>query len=119
MKLKMKPKKWPQADNPKSYEERARLMAKSLLVFGRSNHYKSVMKRGRMEPDVENKRAMRWHPISLQEIEDTMDYILKTREEKQNERSEEVRQGQTEDGAGAAGGASGSGESDDVRGEEI
>lgn len=118
MKLKMKPKKWPQPENATKSEDRKRLMAKSLLCFGRSNHYKSMMKRGRFSPDPLDGRPV-YNPISLQEIEDTMDYILKSREEIQNERSEETGSEQTENGASTTGSATGSGQSDDVRSEEV
>lgn len=83
-------------------DDRKRLMAKSLLAFGRSSRWKAIMNRGRVvtNPDGSFKHTA---PITVQEIEDTMDYILKERERIQSEyiRQENdqrnIREGNPED----------------------
>jgi len=59
-----------------------RLKAKSLLAFGRTSRWQTIMRKGRWDGRMT-------HPISLEEIEDTMDYILKERERIQNVREED------------------------------
>lgn len=56
-----------------TFKERKKMMTLSLLCFGATSKWKSIMKRGRK---TETGRA----PISVQEIKDTMDYILNERQ---------------------------------------
>lgn len=63
--------------------DRKRLMAKSLLAFGRTSRYKTIMDRGRKTPTGTV-------PISAQEMEDTLDYILAEREKNQAKMLEEL-----------------------------
>jgi len=65
-------------------KDRDRLRAKSLLCFGVSSRYQTIMSRGRPEFDHLGKLICT-HMISHQEIEDTMDYILKERQRLQME----------------------------------
>jgi hypothetical protein len=76
---------------PMSLKERQKLQAKSLLAFGRKNHYKTIMRRGRVVTD-NNGKFVKTEIITPQEIEDTMDYILKEREEKQKAILEEMNE---------------------------
>ena len=74
------------------YEDRKRLMAKSLLCFGRTGRYKAIMKRGRVVTDNAGNFS-HTAPISAQEMEDTMDYILEERKKKQQAIMEEMNVG--------------------------
>ena len=56
-----------------TYKERKALEEKSKKCFGRSSRWKTIMKRGRRDGDTRL-------PISVKEIDDTMDYILEERE---------------------------------------
>ena len=110
------------------FAERKRLMDKSLLCFGVSSRWKTIMKHGR-------KQGNRVMPISLQEIEDTMDYILAEREknlrgimEKGNanrlegsdrENSSEERPEQTDDESNTECCVDGSCSCADIRSEEV
>ena len=62
--------------------DRDRLEAKSLLCFGVKSRYKTIMMKGRPEFDYLG-NLIGTHSISIEEIEDTMNFILKERRIKQ------------------------------------
>lgn len=67
-------------------KDRNRLEAKSLLVFGRTSRYKTIMNKGRRTPGGTA-------PISVEEIEDTTDFMLVEREKNQSKMLEEISNG--------------------------
>lgn len=69
---------------------RDRLKAKSLLAFGASSRWQTIMNRGRVVTDKAG-NFVHTAPISAQEIEDTMDYILEERQKKQQAILEELQ----------------------------
>lgn len=64
------------------FKTKQRLRAKSLLAFGVTSRWQTIMRRGR---PITNKAGViiETAPISLQEIEDTMDHILSERKKNQ------------------------------------
>lgn len=73
-----------------TYKERQELKSLSLLAFGRSGRYKSIMKRGR-KVKAKDGSYMYTLPITPQEIKDTMTYIIVEREKNQNRIEEEIQ----------------------------
>jgi len=71
------------------YEDRQELKRLSLLAFGRTGRYKTIMRRGRKEFNTDGsfKHTV---PITVQEITDTMNYILEQREANQQRILEEL-----------------------------
>jgi len=84
-------------------KDRKRLMAKSLLAFGVSSRYKTIMRRGRVVTDKAG-NFKETVPISAQEIEDSMDYILEERKNNQQRMMEEMNVvREKDDGQGSIG----------------
>lgn len=67
---------------PVTLKVRKTLMAKSLLCFGKASRYKIMQLRGRKVLNKDGKLNYTI-PISAQEIENTMDYILQERKKNQ------------------------------------
>jgi len=69
---------------------RRRLMAKSLLCFGTTSRWEKMMNKGRRITDKAG-TFIHTAPISIQEIEDSMDYILSERKKIQTKVLEEIK----------------------------